>query len=182
MASTYGLHFGFRRSDEAYRVSEGRVRTPKLSAANPNPLLIGTCVQLVQGTDGAAAGYVEPAKAGATARTGVCGILLQEEDHLRSIYQLDSADSFGTGVAKPDTLSVITNGPGTKVWFKNIPGTTRTDGRVTPEVTIVDTTNLQAGDLLGWNGTVWAAAAGEADAHFVVTEVKDGYVEAVCTK
>ena len=38
MASDYGLHFGFRRSDETLRVSEGRFRTPVTGTA----LLIGS--------------------------------------------------------------------------------------------------------------------------------------------
>jgi len=174
MASDYGLNFGFRRSDESSRVSEGRVRTPKTGAA----LLLGTCVTI----DAAAPGYLKVAAAAAPPVTGVTGLLLQEEIWDRSIYQSDRVDSFVLGVALKDRLSVITNGAGTKVWFKNTLAQTRADGRVIPAVTLVDLTGAVVGGGLSWNGTTWvASAAGDAATHMVITDLDaaKGYVEAV---
>jgi len=176
MASDYGLHFGFRRSDESYRVAEGRFRTP----ATGNALLIGTCVEI----DPANPGFVRVAAANAAARTGVCGVLLQEEFDV-SIFSVGEVDSFMRGVAKRNRLSVITNGAGTKVWFKNVDATNRADGRATNAVSIVDFTGgIAVGDQLGWNGTKWAKAATPAAAHMEVTEVDSakGYLEAVFLK
>lgn len=172
MASDYGLHFGFRRSDETYRVAEGRFRTPATGAS----LLIGTCVEI----DPANPGYVRPAAANAPARTGICGVLLQEEFDV-SIFEVGEVDSYMRGTAKKNRLSVITNGPGMKVWFKNVTGLNRADGRVTNSVNIVDLTGVTVGSQLGWNGTRWAVAASPAAAHFEVTEVDPakGYCEAV---
>lgn len=180
MASDYGLNFGFRRSDENSRVSAGRYRTPAGSAGT---LQIGTCVEI----DPASEGYLRAAAADAPARTGICGILLQEEVWDRSIYENDWVDSYQLGLTKPDTLSVITNGAGTKVWFKNTPEITRADGRVIPAVTIVaGLASLSVGDQLGWDGSQWIEVDGTTitEAHFEVTEVDtdNGYIEAVCLK
>lgn len=195
MASTYGLHFGFRISDESSRNAHGRFRTPKVGSPPPNdkPLLIGSCVQLEDGADGgtkgAAAGYLTVADADAAPVPGYCGVLLQEEDHLRSIYQTEGFDYPGTGIAKPDTLSVITNGAGTKVWFKNVEAKTRVDGHATPAINLVEfTPALVTGAFLGWGGDAnnfrWRVVADEAIAHFVVTEANTDkqYAEAVFLK
>jgi hypothetical protein len=58
--------------------------------------------------------------------TGYCGLLLQELDFERSIYESDvsSIDSFMKGVAKPNRLAIITSGAGTKVWLRNTAGQT----------------------------------------------------------
>lgn len=180
MASDYGLNFGFRRSDESLRVSAGRYRTP---AGSGGVLQIGTCVEI----DPDAEGYLRVAAADAEARTGICGMLLQEEVWDRSIYENDWVDSFQLGLTKPDTLSVVTNGAGAKVWFKNTPEITRADGRVIPAVTIVTGLgSVGVGDQLSWDGSTWAVTDGTTltNAHFEVTEVdvENGYIEAVCLK
>lgn len=180
MASDYGLNFGFRRSDESLRVSEGRQRTP---AGTPGVLQIGTCVEI----DPVNPGYLRQAAANAAPRTGICGMLLQEEQHLFSVYDTAITDSFARGLTKADTLSVVTNGPGAKVWFKNTPEIARADGRVIPAVTIVTgVATLAVGDKLGWNGTQWAEVNGTTvtEAHFEVTfvDADASLVEAVCLK
>lgn len=150
MASDYGLNFGFRVSDETRRSSNGRVRTPKTGA----PLLIGTAVE----QDPAAPGFLRVAAANAAIRPGTCGLLVQEEVWDRPLYGQQVLDSFSLGQALPNRLSVITNGAGTKVWFKNTPGQTRADGRVIPAVTMYVTAGVAVGRGLVWNGTSWADA------------------------
>jgi hypothetical protein len=176
MASDYGLNFGFRRSDESVRVSEGRFRTP----ATGNALLMGTAVQI----DSAAPGFVKPCAANAPIVPGVAGLLLQEEVHIRGIYDLDTIDTFSLAVAKKNTLSVITTGAGTKVWFKNTAGQSRIDGRTISAVNIVDVTGVNLGDTLGWNGTRWAKTTDATAAWMTVTAVTTatGYVEGVLLK
>jgi hypothetical protein len=175
MASDYGLNFGFRRSDESVRVSEGRVKTP---ATGPL-LMLGTAVEL----DPANAGYLKAAATGKGMRPGTCGLLVQEEDWDRTIYQSELVDSFGLGVAKPNRLSVITTGAGTKVWFKNTAGSTRADGRIIPAVTMVTLTSVAVGRGLAWNGTTWVDVADPtaATSFMEVTYLDSakGYVEAV---
>lgn len=180
MASDYGLNFGFRRSDESVRTSEGRFKTPTTGAA----LLIGTAVQI----DPATPGYLKVCAAAAPIVPGVAGVLVQEESHWGSIYgqEVSLYDSFNLGVAKLNQLSVITTGAGTKVWFRNGVGSTRADGRVIPAVTIWDTaTNTPAvGDSLGWDGTKWAKTATAAAQWMTITYLNttSGLVEAVFTK
>jgi hypothetical protein len=148
MASDYGLNFGFRRSDEVVRISEGRYRTPKTGT-----LLQGTAVEINFATPG----YLKAAAAGARPRPGVCGLLVQELAHIQSIYDLPRVTSFDLNKTKPDALSVITNGPGVKVWFRNTPAQLRVDGRQIPAVTMVaGLGTLEPGDYLGWNGTAFA--------------------------
>lgn len=178
MASDYGLNFGFRRSDESSRVSAGRYKTP---AGAAGVMQLGTCVEI----DPANEGRLRQAALNAAARTGICGMLVQEEIMFRSVYENELVDSFQIGLSKADRPSVITNGAGTKVWFKNTPQITRADGRVIPAVTVVaDIGTLSVGDLLGWDGTAWAVTNGTTltNAHFEVTEVKADqlFVEAVC--
>lgn len=180
MASEYGLNFGFRRSDESVRVSEGRFRTPVAGAA----LLIGTAVQI----DPASAGFMKTCAAAAPLVPGFAGLLVQEEIMIGSIYGAETGllDSFSYGVAKKNTLSVITTGAGTKVWFKNTLAQTRADGRDISAVTVWDITTLApvVGDSLGWDGTKWAKTAAAAAAWMTVTAISTagGYVEGVLLK
>lgn len=172
MASEYGLNFGFRVSDETRRSSFGRVRTPKSGPA----LLIGTAVEL----NPADPQYLRPVTAERVAAPDfawgpTAGLLVQEEEHLRSVYSAEYFDSFNIGVAQHNRLSVITSGAGTKVWFKNTRGygpglgpvrngvptdSTRADGRVIPAVTMFATAGMAVGVAVTWNGTAWAAAPG----------------------
>lgn len=154
MASDYGLNFGFRVSDETRRSSNGRVRTPVGSA-----LALGTAVEL----DPANPSYVRVAAAGAKPRTGTCGLLVQEEIWDRPVYGQQVLDSFSLGVALPNRLSVITNGPGTKVWFKNTAGQSRADGRVIPAHTMFLAAGVAVGHGLAWNGTTWVDVADPTD-------------------
>jgi hypothetical protein len=180
MASDYGLNFGFRRSDESVRTSEGRFKTPATGAL----LLIGTAVQI----DPATPGYLKVCAAASPLVPGYAGILVQEEVHWGSIYTQDVHlfDSYNLGTAKLNTLSVVSTGAGTKVWFRNTVGSTRADGRVVPTVTIWDTvTNAPAvGDSLGWDGVKWAKTASAAAQWMTITaiSVATGYVEGVFTK
>lgn len=146
MASDYGLNFGFRVSDETRRSSNGRLKTPVASA-----LLLGTAVEI----DPASAGYLKAAASGAKPRTGTCGLLVQEEIWDRPLYGQQITDSFALGVALPNRLSVITNGPGTKVWLKNTPSQTRADGRVIAAVTMFVAAGVAVGHGLAWGGTSW---------------------------
>lgn len=176
MASDYGLNFGFRRSDESMRVAEGRNRTPAGSS-----LVLGTAVEI----DPANPGFLRQAAASAAPRTGVCGLLLQELDWDVSIYDSPIMDSFDRGVAKGGRLSVITNGAGVKVWFRNTAQINRADGRVIPARSLVDFTGLALGSALLWNGTAWADAGATPDvAHMEVTDidVAGEYLEATLLK
>lgn len=178
MASDYGLNFGFRRSDESMRVSEGRVKTPATGAA----LLLGTAVEL----DPANAGYLRAAANAAKPRTGTCGLLVQEEIWDRSVYEADRVDSFVLGVAKKNRLSVITNGAGVKVWFKNTAQQDRADGRSIAAVTMFTSTSVAVGRGLAWDGTKWIDIADptSATSFMEVTyyDAAKGYLEAVLTK
>lgn len=176
MASDYGRNFGFRRSDETVRVSEGRFKTP----ASGSALLLGTAVAV----DPSTPGYLKVCAANDPLVTGFSGILVQEEIHLPSIYQSSILDSYDIGVAKKDRLSVVTSGPGTKVWFQNSTSQTRADGRSISGVTIWVTTGVGVGDYLGWNGTAWAKTTTAVQQWMVVTAVNTttGYVEAVMVR
>jgi hypothetical protein len=177
MASNYGRNFGFRVSDETRRSSNGRFRTPVGSA-----LLLGTAVEI----NPSSAGYLQVGGSGGVKpRTGTCGLLVQEEAWDRSIYQSDLVDSFQLGTALPNTQSVITNGPGTKVWFKNTGAVTRADGRVIPAVAMFTVTSVAVGRGLAWNGTVWVDVADPtaATSFMEVTyyDSNNAYVEAILT-
>ena len=176
MASDYGRNFGFRRSDETVRVSEGRFKTPATGSA----LLLGTAVSI----DPATPGYLKACAANDPLVTGYSGLLLREEIHLPSIYQSSILDSYDIGVAKKDRLSVVTSGPGTKVWFQNTSSQTRADGRSIAGVSIVVTASTAVGDFLGWNGTAWAKTVTAVQQWMVVTAINatTGYVEAVLIK
>lgn len=178
MASDYGLNFGFRRSDESVRVSEGRFRTP----ATGNALLLGTAVQI----DPANAGYLIPCAANAPIVPGVAGLLVQEEIMFGSIYGPDTSllDSYSFGVAKKNTLSVVSTGAGTKVWFKNGAAQNRVDGRSISAVTICDTTGANLGDTMGWDGSKWVKTTTASAAWMTVTSVNTStnYFEGVLLK
>ena len=154
MASDYGLNFGFRVSDETRRSSNGRVKTPAGSA-----LLLGSAVEL----DPANVGFLRAGASAVKPRTGTCGLLVQEEQHLNTIYDPQELDTFSYGVAKPNRLSVITNGPGTKVWFKNKSAQSRADGRQIAAVTIFVAAGVAVGHGLAWNGTQWINVADPTD-------------------
>ena len=178
MASDYGLNFGFRRSDETVRVSEGRFRTPATGAA----LLLGTAVQI----DAANSGYLKACAASAPIVPGVAGLLIQEDAHLGSVYgqPIENYTSINLGLAKKNRLAIITTGAGTKVWFKNTATDNRLDGQVVSGVTIVTLTGVALGDTLGWNGTQWAKTTTAAEAWMTVTAVNTstGYCEGVLLK
>ena len=175
MASDYGLNFGFRRSDESVRLSEGRVKTPATGAA----LLLGTLVEI----DPANPGYLKASASNAAVRPGYCGLLVQEEVWDRSIYEAQSIDSFSLGIAKKNRLSVITTGAGTKVWLKNTAAQNRADGRSISAVTMVDLTGVAVGDLLAWDGTKYIKTNGTTLTAGVLQvtylDAAKGYVEGV---
>jgi len=154
MASDYGLNFGFRVSDESRRSSMGRVKTPATGAL----LLCGTAVEI----DPANAGYLRAGAAGITLRTGASGLLVQEEAWDIPIYGPEYVDSWYLGVCKPNRLSVITSGPGTKVWFKNTPAQNRADGRQIAATSMYTGTPV-VGHGLAWSGTQWEDVADPLD-------------------
>lgn len=176
--SDYGLNFGFLRSDESSRsAAEGRFRTPVGSA-----LLLGTMVEV----NPSSAGYLKQSAINATIITGYSGLLVQELEWDRSIYESDASlvDTIMKGTAKPNKLAVITSGAGTKIWLKNSTSVTRADGRVTSAHTIVGSpTGLVVGDVLGWDGSKWLKNNGSTVTNNVlkVTAVNTttGLVEAV---
>lgn len=171
MASDYGLNFGFLRSNEGTRWAEGRFSTPAGSA-----LQLGTVVEI----DAATPGYLKQSAAAVGANPGVVGVLVQELANDRSIYEsnMEMLDSFQTGVAKADRLSVITGGAGVKIWVKNTTGETRADGRVVPSVTMHSGLNA-VGQAAGWDGAKWVVATAAADTLGTVTHVDGDRVEIV---
>lgn len=177
MASDYGLNFGFRRSDESMRTSEGRFKTPVSGTA----LKLGTAVEI----DPASPGYLKASATNAVPVPGKSGLLLQEESHIRGTYDVMGYDSYDAGIAKADTLSVITFGSGTKVWFKNTTTATRADGRVVTGVSMFVASGLAVGERLGWHATNrWVESDGTTIPHWMVVtsvDVAAGYVEAVLT-
>lgn len=180
MASDYGLNFGFRVSDESVRSSMGRVKTPK---TGPN-LLLGTAVEI----DPTNAGFLRQAASGVKPRTGTSGLLVQEERWDSPVYDqaISFVDSFSLGVAYPNRLSVITNGPGVKVWFKNTAAQNRADGRNIAAVTMFISTGIAVGRGLGWNGTNWVDVADPtaATSFMEVTyyDASRAYLEAILQK
>lgn len=177
MASDYGPNFGFRVSDETRRSSMGRLKTPATGAT----LLLGTAVEL----DPANTGYLRVAAAAAHPRTGTCGLLVQEESWNRTIYQSEIVDTYSLNQAKANTLSVITNGPGTKIWLKNTLAQTRADGRVVPAVTMFTIASVAVGRGLAWDGTYWIdVATPDAATSFMEVTYFDAtrlYLEAILT-
>lgn len=178
MASDYGLNFGFRRSDESFRTSDGRLKTPATGTFR-----LGWLVSY----DPAAIGFIKVAAANAVGEGASVGLLIQEEIWDRSIYQTKHLDSFGLGVALDNRQAVITSGAGTKVWFQNTASQTRADGRVIAAVDIVDlTTGTPAVmDYLAWDGTSkFAKGTNVSDSMLRITAIDaaNGYVEAVLTR
>jgi hypothetical protein len=171
--SDYGQNFGFLRSDESSRsAAEGRFKTPVGSA-----LLLGTMVEI----DPASPGYLKASAASADVITGYRGLLLQELDFDRSIYESDAAsiDTLQKGVAKPNRLAVITSGAGTKVWFRNTAGATRADGRVIAARTMATLTSVVVGDTLGWDGSKWVEDTTNPVMKVTAIDSAKGRVEAV---
>lgn len=176
MASNYGRNFGFRRSDESVRVSEGRLRTPATGTFR---------LGMLATFDPAAPGYLKAADLNEVGEGGTVGLLLQEEQFIGSIYGKDVGlyDTFDIGVAKNNTLSVITSGAGTKVWFRNTDAQTRADGRAIAAVQMVDLTGVAIKDYLTWDGAKFVKGT-EANSMLRVTAVDtaNGFVEAVLTR
>jgi hypothetical protein len=177
MASNYGRNFGFRRSDETMRTSEGRLRTPAAGTFR-----IGQLVSY----DEANAGFLKAATSGEVGDGATVGLLIQEEQFIGSIYGqgVPFYDSNNLGVAKNNTLSVITSGAGTKVWFKNTAAETRADGRALAGVTMVDLTGAALKGFLTWDGTKFVGGGTAANSMLQITalDVANGYVEAVLTR
>lgn len=177
MASNYGLNFGFRRSDESMAIREGRLRTPATGTFR-----MGSLVTF----DPAAPGFLKAAAANEIGDGGTVGLLVQEESHISSIYATDNYDTFSTryGVAKPNTLSVIWAGAGTKVWLRNTAAQTRSDGRSVGAVTVVVLTGVAVKDYLAWDGTKFVKGTGASDSMLRVTavDIAGGYVEAVLVR
>lgn len=175
MASDYGLNFGFRRSDESMRTSDGRLKTPATGTFR-----IGSLVTY----DAATPGYLKAAAANEVGDGATVGLLLQEDSWDRSIYQGRILDSTMLGTAINNRNAVITSGAGTKVWFKNTAGSTRADGRVIAAVTMVDLTGVAVKDFLTWDGAKFIKGTGAADSMLRVTVVDaaNGYCEAVLTR
>jgi hypothetical protein len=178
MASDYGLNFGFRISDESMRNSNGRLRTP---ASGP-VLLCGTLVE----QDTSAPNFLKVAAANAKPRPHTCGLLVQEEVWDRTIYQSMRIDSFERGKCIPGRLSVVTNGAGVKVWFRNTPSQTRSDGRVIPAVTMFATASVAIGRGLAWDGAKFIDVADPQSAtsigEVVEFDAAGGRVEVVLNK
>lgn len=175
--SDYGLNFGFLRSDESSRsAAEGRFKTPVGSS-----LLLGTMVEI----NPSSPGYLKQSAINAEVVTGFAGLLVQELEFDRSIYESDASlvDTLMKGVAKANRLAVITSGAGTKVWFKNTSGVTRADGRVVAGRTMATLTSVAVGDFLGWDGSKWIEPNGTTVTNAVmkVTAIDSakGLVEAV---
>jgi hypothetical protein len=172
MASDYGLNFGFLRSDETVRWAEGRFKTPAGSS-----LLIGSVVEI----NAASAGYLKQSATSAVPVAGMCGLLVQELEWDRSIYEsgMDMLDSFQMGVAKANRLSVLTGGAGVKVWLKNTAGSTRADGRVISARTMFSGSPT-VGSSMFWDGAKFAPVATTEPAFIkVVNIVTSSFIEAV---
>lgn len=174
MASDYGLNFGFRRSDESVRVSEGRLKTPVTGTFR-----LGALVTF----DPANPGRLMVAPANAVGEGASVGLLVQEEVWDRSIYETKHLDSYALSLARNDRPAVITAGAGTKVWFKNTAGSTRADGRVTQAVTMTDLTGVNLMDYLTWDGAKYIKGT-QANSMLRVTDLDsvNGYCEAVLTR
>jgi hypothetical protein len=176
MASDYGLNFGFRRSDESTRVSEGRLKVPATGTFR-----LGSLVMF----DTASAGYLKAGTSGVVGEGGTVGLLVQEEIWDRSVYAPSTIDSFYLGLARNNRLAVIASGAGTKVWFKNTAAQTRADGRVVSAVSMIDfSTPPAALDYLTWSGTQFAkSGSGVSDSMLRVT-LSNGvdYLEAVLVR
>jgi hypothetical protein len=170
MASDYGVNFGFRRSDESMAIREGRLKVPTTGTFKQ-----GDCVVF----DTANAGFLTLGAAGEEAVSGWSGILVQEEVWDRSIYGVNTLDSFNLDEVLNNRLAAIWSGAGVKVWMRNTAEQVRADGRTIPAATRWVTTGVALGDYLGWNGTAWAKTTTAAEQFMRVTLVSGEYVEAV---
>jgi hypothetical protein len=142
----YGKQFGWRVSDESKRSSMGRVKSPTIGT----PIIMGQVVEL----DPVSPGYLKVGGSGVKPLTGYCGLFLQDEQMFPDIWSSYWQDSYSIAVGKLNKLSVIANGAGSHVWYKNISGpTTRADGRVLPDFTMFDSTDLDIGHGFGWDGS-----------------------------
>ncbi len=177
MASDYGLNFGFRRSEEGTRSSEGRLKVPAAGTFR-----LGSLVMF----DPANPGYLKVGTANVVGEGSTVGLLVQEEIWDRSVYTPSIIDSWYLGVARNNRLAVISAGPATKVWFKNTAAQTRADGRAIGAVQMVDfTTPPVINDYLTWTGTNYAKSGGNVvtDSMLRVT-LSNGvdFLEAVLTR
>jgi hypothetical protein len=173
MASNYGRNFGFRRSDESLAIREGRFKT---KAGAPGTLLLGSAVEI----DSAVPGFLKQCAAAPAAVTGLRGILVQEEDHLDSVFNgsMNGHDSIDLGISKPDQPATFWSGPGLKVWFKNTPAYNR-GTRSRGAVTLLSGT-LALGAGLGWDGSKWVVTDGSVTPIWMyITQFAAGYAEAV---
>ena len=176
MASDYGLNFGFRRSDESFSVREGRFRSPAGAG-----LLQGSLVQI----DPAEPGYLKQADAGVAGVTGLVGLLVQEENHIGTVFEAApflGHDSLDLGTAKADAPTVMWSGAGVKVWLKNTPAYSR-GNRSKDAVEICDLTGVTVGLSLGWDGDKYVLADGTTVKPLMTVTHLSGsdYVEAVLT-
>ena len=182
MASNYGLHFGFRRSDETMAIREGRQKVPAA----------GTFLQGQPVTfDEANPGFVRATAPGEPAVTGWTGMLIQEEAWDRSIYQSTILETSDLSTVINGRLCTIWSGNGTKVWMKNTEAVTRADGRVVPAggVADFDAAPVEVGSYLGavaggkWGvvGPANGPAPEDAQMRVTLTNGTD-YLEAVLLK
>lgn len=176
-SASYGLNFGFRRSDEDLSIREGQFRTPKTgtSPLQGQPVMI----------DAATPGYLKLAPANQDHQVGLTGLLVQEEDHYGSVFSavpLLGHDSLDLGPTRNDQLSTMWAGAGVKVWFKNTDAYDR-GTRHKDAVTMVDLTGVAVGDQLGWDGAKWVKAVDGTTPGWmtVVKVVGSDYCEAVLT-
>jgi len=153
MASDYGYNFGFTRSNESMRWSEGGYAVPALGT-----FLLGSVVEIDNANDG----LMKQAAANAAPVPGVVGLLVQELEWDRSIYQSDAnlLDSYQMGIGHNARLAVITGGAGVKFWVRNNAAITRIDGRNIPAREMVAIAGLVAGDDLVWDGAKFAKGTG----------------------
>jgi len=173
----YGKQFGWRVSDETKRSANGRVKSP----TSGNAIIMGQAVEL----DPTSAGYLKLAPSGAKPLTGYCGLFLQDEQMFPDIWSSYWQDSYSIALGKFNKLSVIANGPGAHVWYKNITGSTRSDGRVIPSFTMFDSTSLDIGHGFGWDGSKFVNVTDPTDdASFgtvVYLDAGNEYVEVMLT-
>jgi hypothetical protein len=179
--SNYGKNFGFRWIDDKSATRQSRYR---MSATVPGSghYQVGSLVTL----DPAHEGFLAVAGANADLVPGLTGLLISEDEFIRSIYETDILDSFSYGQVKPGKQVQLVTGPGVKVWLKNTVEDDRLDGRIIPAVTVLGSLAGRAiGDVLVWDGSKYVpSAAGTAHAVATITAIDNsdtsqGYCEAV---
>lgn len=158
MASDYGLNFGFLRSGESMSVREGRMSVPAAGT-----FIQGDLVMI----DAANAGYMKKAPSNTGAKTGVVGLLVQEDPNLYdSIYNRIGPgilhDSYDLSRVVNSRMAIIWSGSGVKFWIRNTAATTRPDGSPVAAVTKFDFTTVAVnlGDEVGWDGSKFVAVSG----------------------